>query len=125
MTPFPPERAAVDGRTPPTRPRTTWAEVEALAAILEPEAFDPDQPADESLQHVFLLGLRVTGRDGLRGVRERPRLCPLPPVLSMQPSDEALEYAGRGRHGGRHGGGERLPVDPADPQDVPRAPGGG
>lgn len=34
-------------QTPPTRPRTTWAEVEALAAILEPEAFDLGQSADE------------------------------------------------------------------------------
>jgi hypothetical protein len=41
-----------DERTPPTRPRTTWAEVEALAAILEPEAFDLDQAADETWRKV-------------------------------------------------------------------------
>ena len=29
-----------------------WAAVESLAALLEPEAFDPDQPADETWRHV-------------------------------------------------------------------------
>jgi hypothetical protein len=29
-----------------------WAAVEALAALLEPEAFDPEQPADETWREV-------------------------------------------------------------------------
>ena len=29
-----------------------WAMVEALAALMEPEAFNPDQPAEETWRHV-------------------------------------------------------------------------
>lgn len=63
MTPFPPEGVATGATNPPNagpsapeRVRAVrndlsgsaeWGRVEALAALLEPEAFDPDQPADE------------------------------------------------------------------------------
>lgn len=68
MTPFPPDGVTPGAtNTPDPGPSTTervqpvrdalspspgWERVEALAALLEPEAFNPDQPADETWRHV-------------------------------------------------------------------------
>lgn len=43
----PPSSGGASGRSPVPEGDDTWAQVEALAALLEPEAFDADQPADE------------------------------------------------------------------------------
>jgi hypothetical protein len=63
MTPFPPSEGRTGATNTPdpspsaldgvqaargeTRDSSSWAAVEALAALMEPEAFNPDQPADE------------------------------------------------------------------------------
>lgn len=47
MSPFPPDGETVEPLEPSNRGSATWDAVEALAAILEPEAFDPDQSAVE------------------------------------------------------------------------------
>lgn len=47
MTPFPPDGVTPGATNTGTEGRDTWEAIEALAAILEPEAFNPDQPADE------------------------------------------------------------------------------
>lgn len=48
MSASPEPQSVQDATEGSGRGETTWAEVEALAALLEPEAFDPDQPADET-----------------------------------------------------------------------------
>jgi hypothetical protein len=47
MTPDSTPQVHGDEQTPPTRPQGAWEQIEALAALLEPEAFDPRQQASE------------------------------------------------------------------------------
>lgn len=75
-------------RTSEIRSSSDWARVEALAALLEPEAFNPDQPADEKWRErtkdtALAYAAQVVATGWVK--------APTPQAVKIEALEEALE----------------------------------